>query len=63
MNIINSVLDYIRTGMATCKEWTKKGSLEGFWNGTHLEDEEREDLEIRGCKRLQPKGERTNLAT
>ena len=21
-----------------CKEWTKKGSLEEFWNGAHLED-------------------------
>ena len=40
--------------MATYKGWTKKGSLEElFWNGAHLEDEEREDLEIRGCKRLQ----------
>ena len=33
--------------MTTCKVWTKKGSLEEFWNGAHLEDEEREDLEIR----------------
>ena len=32
--------------MATCKGWTKKGSLEEFQNGAHLEDEEREDLEI-----------------
>ena len=24
----------------------KKSSLEKFWNGVHLEDEEREDLEI-----------------
>ena len=39
--------------MATCKGWTKKGSLEEFWNAAHLEDEEREDLGIRGCKRLQ----------
>ena len=28
--------------MATCKEWTKKGSLEKFWNDAHQEDEERE---------------------
>jgi hypothetical protein len=33
------------------KEWTKKVSLEEFWNCVHLEDEEREDLEIRGCTR------------
>jgi hypothetical protein len=39
--------------MATCKEWTKKGSLKKIWNGVHLEEGEREDLEIRGCKRLQ----------
>ena len=39
--------------MTTCKIWAKKGSLEEFWNGAHLEDEEREDLEIRGGSRLQ----------
>ena len=39
--------------MATCKGWTKKGSLEEFWNGAHSEDEETENLEIRGCRRLQ----------
>ena len=32
-------------------------------NGVHLEDEEREDLEIRGCRRLQQKLERGELAT
>ena len=31
----------------------KKGFLGKFWNGAHLEDEEGEDLEIRGCRRLQ----------
>ena len=36
--------------MTTCKEWTKKGSLEEFWNDTHLEEEEWEDLEICECK-------------
>ena len=51
------------TGMATCKEWTKKGSLEEFWNGAHLKDEEREDLEIRGSRRLQQELEREELAT
>ena len=35
------------TGMATCKGWTKKGSLEEFGNGAHLEDEE-----IRGFRGL-----------
>ena len=39
--------------MATCKEWIKKGSLRQFWNGAHLEDEEGEDLEFRGCRRLE----------
>ena len=36
--------------MATCKGWTKKDSLEEFYNGAHLEHEEREDLEIPGCR-------------
>ena len=44
--------------MATCKRWTKKGSLEEFWNGAHLEDEEREDLGIPGGRRLQQECER-----
>ena len=39
--------------MATCKGWTKKGALEEFWNGAHLEDKETEDLEIPGCRKLQ----------
>ena len=47
--------------MATYKEWTKKGSLEKFGNGVHLENEEREDLEIRGYRRLQ--SERGELTT
>ena len=29
----------------------KKGYLEKFWNGIHLEEEEKEDLEIHGCKK------------
>ena len=33
--------------MAMCKGWAKKGSLEEFYNGAHLEDEEREDLGMR----------------
>ena len=33
----------------------QKGSIEEFWNGAHLEYEEREDLEIRECRRLQQK--------
>ena len=49
--------------MATCKEWSKKGSLGEFWNGAHLEDEEREDLEIRGCMRLLQEWESGELAT
>ena len=39
--------------MAMYKRWTKKGSVEEFWNGAHLEDEEGEGLEIRGCRKLQ----------
>ena len=49
--------------MARAKEWMKKGSLEEFWNGAHLEDEKREDLEIRGCRRLQKEWDRRELAT
>ena len=44
--------------MATCKGWMKKGDLEKFWNGVHLEEEEeeeeeeeKEDLEILGCRK------------
>ena len=29
----------------------KKRYLEEFWNGVHLEQEEKEDLEIHGCKK------------
>ena len=40
--------------MATCKDWMKKGYLEKFWNGVHLEEEEeKEDLEIQGYRKLQ----------
>ena len=57
MNIKNSVSDYIKYKQLNwyghVQKWTKKGSLEEFWNGAHLEDEEREDLENRGCRRLQ----------
>ena len=45
MSIKNLVLDYIRY-----KELHL--SLGKFWNGAHLEDEG-EDLEVRGCRRLQ----------
>ena len=42
-----------------------KGSLKKFWNGIHLEEEkeEREDLEIRGCRKLQHEWERRELTT
>ena len=30
----------------------KKGSLEKIWNGVRLEEEEREDLEIRGVQEV-----------
>ena len=56
MNIKISILDYIEdtnswTGMSTWKEWMKKGFLGKFWNGAHLEDEEKAHLEIRGCSK------------
>ena len=47
--------------MITCKEWTKKGSIEQFWDGDHLEDEEKEDLKIRGRRRLQQEWARWEL--
>ena len=49
--------------MAKCKGWTRKGSLEEFWNGAHLEDEEREDLEIRGYRKLLQECKRGVLET
>ena len=39
----------------------KEGSLGIFWKGVHLEDEEGEDLEIRGCWKLQQERERGKL--
>ena len=30
----------------------KKGYLQKFWNGGHLEEEEMEDIEIHGCMKL-----------
>ena len=57
MNIKNSVLDYMRykqlNWYGLVQRMDHEGSLEEFWNGAHLEDEEREDLGIRGCRRLQ----------
>ena len=38
--------------IVTYKEWMKKGSRKKKWNGVRVEEEEREDLEIRGCRRL-----------
>ena len=40
-----------------------KDSLEKFWDGVHLENEQREDLEIRGCRRLQQELKRWELTT
>ena len=34
-------------------EWMKEGFLEKFWTGVQLEEKEKEDLEIRGCRKLQ----------
>ena len=49
--------------MATCKEWIMKGYLEKFWIDVHLEEEEKEDLEISGCKKLHQEWERRELTT
>ena len=38
--------------MTTFKEWIK-WRFEKFWNDVQLEEEEMEDLEIRGCRKLQ----------
>jgi hypothetical protein len=46
-----------------CEEWMKKGYLNKLWNGVHLEEEEKEDLEIRGCRKLQLEWERRELTT
>ena len=35
--------------MATCKEWMENGYFEKLWNGVQLEEEEKKDVEIRGC--------------
>ena len=59
MNIKSTVLDYIR-----CKQLNWYGRVQRIneerlprkknWNGVHLEEEEeKEDLEIRGCRTLQ----------
>ena len=39
----------------------KKGYLEKFRNGVHLEEEEKEDLEIRGFRKQQQEWERREL--
>ena len=49
--------------MTTCKEWMKNDSLEKFWNGVPLEEEEKEDLEIRECRKLQQEWKRRVLTT
>ena len=45
------------------QKWMKKDSLEKFWTGVHPKDEERKDLEIGGCRRLQQERERGELTT
>ena len=37
--------------MPMCEEWTKKGYLKKKLNGVHLEEKEKEDLEIIGCRK------------
>ena len=41
----------------------KKVSPGKCWNGVYLEDQEGEELEIRGCRRLQKELERGELVT
>ena len=51
MNNKNSVLVYIRYKQLNwyghVQKRTKKGYLKTFWSGVQLEEEEKEDLEIR----------------
>ena len=49
----NTYYVYGRTGKAKCKEFMKKGYLKTFWNCIRLEEEEREDLELDGCRKEQ----------
>ena len=57
MSVKNSVLDYIRYKQLNWYGHVQRMEEERlprkFWNGPHLEDEEGEDLEIRGCRRFQ----------
>ena len=39
----------------------KEAYLENFWNGVHLEEEEKEDLEILGCRKWQQEWQRREL--
>ena len=67
INIKKSVLDYIRY-----KQLNWYGHVQRMYeerlpqkcsNGAHLEDKQREDLEIRGCMRLQQEWDRGELTT
>ena len=42
-------------------ELMKKGYLEIFWNDVHMEEEEQEDLEFRGCNKYRLEWERREL--
>ena len=56
MNIKNSALDYIRYKQLTWYSHVlrmKKGSLKITWNDVRLEEEAKEDLEIREYRKQQ----------
>ena len=54
INNKNSVLDYIRYKQLNWYDHVqrmKQGYPEKFWNGIHLEEEEKKHLEILGCRK------------
>ena len=65
MNIKNSFLGYIRykrlNWYGQVQRMHEDRLLEKISDGFHLEDEEREDLEIRRCRKLQQEWERWEL--
>ena len=49
-------------GKATCKWMNEEGLyFEKCWNGLHLEEEEKEGLEIHECSKLHQEWERREL--
>ena len=50
LEIIIIIIIIIIIRMATLKEWLRKSSHEKYWNAVQLEEKEKEDLEICGCR-------------